>query len=330
MTRKSVFKPRVLLAQALIFILAIFGQFGCSLAVSAVGSLFTADDICRAYYTIVPPSGSATTASFPSYANVTDALQENLDRKKDDYTDKYNAQKVLALVTKVYPDSASYDTATKDIVTYCTYDIQTRSLVAQNISEKEQERARNAIQSFNSGVSNAVARQQFEEIYSSDEWDPSNVAAKGMLSWFYVICNNIFYVTCQLVVWWFVIQTAFDGLYLVCDPIRPYIISPKKTGGNTSYGSSDNSSRSVLKRLCLPICSKAVAEATSGEDSKSGSYGKGNASSSNPFVVYLVKRAPTFIMLAVYLILVQMGYWTKIIGAVASVVSSLLNGILEM
>ena len=185
---------------------------------------------------------------------------------------------------------------------------------------------RTAVGNFNAASASSAATGVFESIYGAESWNPDTGLATEAMAVIYTVVNVIFTVVAQLIMWFFMAQSAFDLFYISFEPIRPFI-GPRDSGGGGLSG--NNGDGSFLGRVHIPICSHAAVEAANGSD-KGGINGGAGTNSSKAAISYVIKRAPLLITIAIYFILSVMGYWTKVIGWVADVVIKIFNFILSI
>ena len=185
---------------------------------------------------------------------------------------------------------------------------------------------RTAVGNFNAASASSAATDVFESIYGAESWNPDTGLATEAMAVIYTVVNVIFTVVAQLIMWFFMAQSAFDLFYISFEPIRPFI-GPKDSGGGGLSG--NNGDGSFLGRVHIPICSHAAVEAANSSD-KGGINGGAGTNSSKAAISYVIKRAPLLITIAIYFILSVMGYWTKVIGWVADVVIKIFNFILSI
>lgn len=184
---------------------------------------------------------------------------------------------------------------------------------------------RTAVGNFNAASASSAATDVFESIYGAENWNPDTGLATEAMAVVYTVVNVIFTVVAQLIMWFFMAQSAFDLFYISFEPIRPFI-GPRDSGGGLS---SNNGEGSLLSKIRIPICSNAAVEAANGSD-KGGLNGGAGTNSSKAAISYVIKRAPLLITIAIYFILSVMGYWTKVIGWVADLVIKIFNFILSI
>lgn len=214
---------------------------------------------------------------------------------------------------------ATYTKAIADLSSVCTYDATTDTLSASGNKSKFD----SVVSKFNANAVSQQAGSIFNDIYDMRDWDPSAGFASEALATVYSVINTIFYVGSQLLMWFFLLQTVCDGLYLVIEPVRPFI-GPKDSG----TGGGVNNGNGFISKIKLPIASKAAAEAANGGAVTAG--GANNGSSGNIFLSYAAKRFPVLLLVAVYLILVSNGYWIKVIQWVAGFVVQIINFIMNI
>lgn len=184
---------------------------------------------------------------------------------------------------------------------------------------------RTAVGNFNAAQASSAATDVFESIYGAENWHPDTGLATEAMAVIYSVVNVIFTVVAQIIMWFFMAQSAFDLFYISFEPIRPFI-GPKGSGESRA---NNNGGGGFWDKFCIPICSNAAVEAANGS-SKGGMDGGASTNSSKAAINYIIKRAPLLITIAIYFILSVMGYWTKVIGWVADFVIRIFNFILSI
>lgn len=268
-------------------------------------------------------SGITACAGIPSWEALTNLHNSAAPSQTDPNMEKaYRNWATLDSYYKAFGTKAAYDSAVKDLVAYVRYDPATDSLAAK--PNTKESAFTGAVSKFNSSAVSQQAEAMFKEIYDMDTWNPSAGQAANVLATIYKVVNTVFYVVAQLLMWCFLLQTGFDMLYLVIEPVRPFI-GPKDSGGG---GTVNNGAGGFLSKIHIPIASKAAAAAANGDGGVGGNNGGGGGGAI--FLSYGFKRFPILLMSAVYIILVANGYWTKVIAWVSSIVCNIINFFLNM
>ena len=187
-----------------------------------------------------------------------------------------------------------------------------------------------AISSFTGAIAQGTVTDAFSGTFDMSGWNPNAGVAGAAMSTMGNIVNQIFFIVSNLMMWLFMAQTGFDVLYLVVEPVRPFLT--KGDGGSAGLGGNASGSTGVLSKFRLPICSSSAVEAANGGTSGGGGLGGNGASAgkSKMVITYLISRAPVLILSAIYLILVTMGYWQQLIGWIAGFVIQALDWIMTL
>ena len=230
-------------------------------------------------------------------------------------------------IVNTFRDSAAFNDALKDVNSdYWVYDSTTHTLTPN--APGDQHKLDNAVGKFKSAAASAAADNAFGDIYDAQNWDPAAGVAGDFLQGVYGVVNTIFFAVSNIMLWFFLLQTGFDALYIVAEPIRPFI-GPSK--GSSSGGLGNNGSGgNILSKIRLPICSTAAEQACGGGGGGLGGNSAGGASAGNAFFSYALKRFPVLLCCAVYLILVTLGYWPKLISWVSSFAVEIIDFIMRI
>lgn len=307
--------------------------FSLSLQVFAASSAaFSVKDVYRLGVFIQNGSpigdSTATITDVPSWDEITKlaAVEDKDLPDADTEREAYIMHMTARSVVNTFQTSTAYTSATDGFGAVFQYTGQGDKLEAQD----GKTRLFDTMQSdFAAKVASARAGSTFRDIYDMKSWDPSSGGAATVLGHIYGVVNTVFYVCSQLLMWFFILQTGFDVIYLVFEPVRP-ILEPR--GGSGMGGLSATNAggdAGILSKIRLPIASHAAQQAASGD--AGGSPGGINAmGSQNIFLAYAIKRFPVIILCAVYIILVSNGYWISVIEWVAGFVVKILNFFLQL
>lgn len=254
----------------------------------------------------------------------TDTSQEEVNAYN---TTQYRNYKAACNIYSTFETQAGYEKATAKLQAIVRYNAVTDELIPVNASTKGQQDLSRAVDSFNSHVGTVTANNTINGVFDTGSFNPSAGLAAPWLDTFYTVVNTVFYVVSNATIWWFLAQTSFDMLYILCEPLRP-IIGPAGSGGIASgsgFGSQNAGWKGYANKAIsfLHLCSQDAAAACGG--SGGGGFGSQNASSKNPFFIYLQKRAPVVVFLGAYLVLVSAGWWPRIIARVAGLVARFLG-----
>ncbi|MEG2263378.1 MAG: hypothetical protein RSC43_00940 [Clostridia bacterium] len=253
--------------------------------------------------------------------------EAEMDEKKvSEYNQMQFARHKSAIAIRdTFQSQAAYDKAVAKVRSTTLYNGKTDELTPINTSVKGEQDLSRAKDKFNANLGSLVADQTINGIFDTGSFNPSAGAAAPFLDTFYMIVNTIFYVVSNVVIWWFLAQTSFDMLYIMCEPLRP-LIGPSKSGGGGGFSgqnASEGWQKTVSKAInILHLCSEDAANACGGGSS---GFGTQNAGSKNPWFAYFKTRAPVVIAVGSYLVLVSTGWWPKIIAWVAGLVTRLLG-----
>ncbi len=268
----------------------------------------------------------------PDWSVFQDAAEADAQTVNAFGPDQYQRYQNAVAVYRTFETRAAYERAVKKLRAYSiSYNAESDELIPANSTEKGKQDLARAVDSFNSAMGSQVAEGTISGIFDTQNFNPSAGAAAGFLDTFYMVVNTIFYVVSNVVIWWFLAQTSFDMLYIMCEPLRP-IIGPANSSGGGGFGSQNAMGGGGWKAYAhkafslLHLCSTDVASACGGGGG--GGFGQ-NASNSNPWVQYFKKRSVVVVCVGVYLVLVSAGWWPKIISWVAGIVTRLLGTIVH-
>lgn len=180
-----------------------------------------------------------------------------------------------------------------------------------------------AISSFTGAIAQGTVTDAFSSTFDMSGWNPNAGIAGAALATVGNIVNQIFFVLSNLMMLFFMVQTGADILYLIVEPVRPFLTK----GEGNSQGLGSNGNARVLSRIRLPICSSSAIEAAGGGGGGLVAGGQNGAGGGKGAMVlkYLASRAPVLILGAIYLILVTLGYWQRLIGWIAGFVVQALD-----
>lgn len=83
---------------------------------------------------------------------------------------------------------------------------------------------RTAVGNFNAAQASSAATDVFESIYGAENWHPDTGLATEAMAVIYSVVNVIFTVVAQIIMWFFMAQSAFDLFYISFEPIRPSLV----------------------------------------------------------------------------------------------------------
>lgn len=229
-------------------------------------------------------------------------------------------------IVSTFKTEAEYNKALTDVKNISwTYHSSNNTLEAD--APGDQHKLDNAVSSFKAAAAGAAANNAFGSIYDSQQWNPSEGVAGDFLQGVYGVVNTIFFVVSNLMLWFFLLQTGFDALYIIAEPVRPFI--GPKTGNGGGMGINNGGQGNFISKIHIPICSHAVEQACNGGGGLGGNNG-GGASAGNAFFSYALKRFPVLLCCAVYLILVTLGYWPRLISWVSQFAVQIIDFIMRL
>ena len=267
-------------------------------------------------------SGIVTQSDLPEW----DTIQSiaNMECQQDQHPTAYKMKNLASRVISTFNSAPAYNGAISTLKSMeWSYNLSfgftaTGSTVQTTLDSK--------IREFNASAASNSAEGAFGSIYDMSNFNPQAGEAQGFLNGVFKVINVIFYVAANLMIWFFLLQTTFDVLYLMFEWIRPFI-SSGRGGGAIAMGNNGNGGS--LSKFHIPICSEAAVEACNGHGN--GGFGNnGGGSKSNFMITYLVKRVPVILCCTCYIILVSMGYWTKLISWITGFVVQLISGIMTI
>lgn len=229
-------------------------------------------------------------------------------------------------IVNTFGESTAYQKATADLKGLSwTYEPTLHTL--EPVSTNDQHALDNAVSKFKSSAASAAANTAFGSIYDSQNWNPSAGVAGDVLQSIYGVINVAFYFIANCTIWFFLLQTGCDVLYILAEPIRPFI-APYNSGSSGSMG--NNGSGGFLSKFRIPICTTEVEQACNGGSGRLGGNSAGGAGAGNAFLSYGLKRFPVLICCAVYLILVTLGYWPKLISWISGFAIEIIDFFLRL
>lgn len=260
-----------------------------------------------------------------TWTNINNLASAKIDADKPELQEAVTMQNLARNIVATFGNEGEYKSATSNFDSVFEYTPGTDSL---SYKENKETKGKELQSEFAGKVSAAQAENTFQEIYDLNNWNPSAGVAASALAKVYNVVNTLFYVCAQLLMWFFIGQTALDVMYLAIEPLRP-ILEPKGgSGGGALAATNAGGDGGILSKIRLPLASHAAAEAANGG---SGGIGGVNAGGNqNLFFSYALKRFPVLILCAVYIILVSNGYWIKVISWVSGFVVKILNFFLHL
>lgn len=280
-------------------------------------------------------NGQNTTKGLPGWSELVAKSELAIDAATMTETEIAKINRAANIV-ETFKTSSAYDSATSKVKKAVVYDESIGDIVPVSDTTRGQQDFARAISHFNQQTGSKIAADAAGGIFDTESFRPDAGFATPFLDGFYMVVNTIFYVVSNVVIWWFLAQTSFDMLYIMCEPLRPYIgplasnVNPSGGGGGVGYGMSNDASgfnpSKVMKKAIsmLHLCSDDVAKAC-GSGSMNSGMGGNDAGSTNPWVRYFKSRAPVVVAVCAYLMLVSMGWWPKVIAWVAGWVTRLLG-----
>lgn len=267
---------------------------------------------------------TAKNADLATWGNINKLASVEIDADDSKLQEAVTMQNLARNVVATFGNAGSYQAATKDFDSVFTFTPKTDTL---SYKANKETRGKNMQSDFAGKVSAAQAGSTFQDVYDMNDWDPSAGVAASALSKVYNVVNTVFFVCSQLLMWFFLLQTGFDVLYLIFEPLRP-ILEPRGGSGGALAATNAGGDGGVLSKIRLPFASHAAQDAANGGSGGMGGVNAGGGQ--NIFIGYAVKRFPVLILCAVYLILVTNGYWIKVISWVSGFVVKIINFFLNL
>ena len=272
----------------------------------------------------ITPITNANIKSFITYDNLY-ALSAALSSNKilEQKTPKLRSYaQAASAILKGFSTQMEYETA---LTKLCSVEWETSLTMRtpQPAGSTQPNAVTAAISSFTGAIAQGTVTDAFSSTFDMSGWNPNAGIAGAALSTVGNIVNQIFFLLSNLMMLFFMVQTGADVLYLIVEPIRPFLT--KGEGNSSNLG--DNGNARVLSRIRLPICSSSAIEAAGGGGGGLAAGGQNGAGGGKGAMVlkYLASRAPVLILGAVYLILVTLGYWQRLIGWIAGFVVQALD-----
>lgn len=250
--------------------------------------------------------------SDPAYADPNDT-----DGKKDNATQKLAYSKEMMAM---YKTAANYQ---RDFIDKLGElgTITDGQFVSNDTSGSEQheKEIEKFISGFNTKAGSNAVGNTADKLFGTGNFDPQNNFMSPVMDWVYYIVNTLFNVCSQCLIWFFILQTGADALYITIDFVRGFLLPFNKA--NTAGGEGTHF---VKMRIVSQEAYDSVYGAAAG-DSSSGN----NAISKTKVMVYLMKRWPVALLAATYLVLLFGGWWPKLIQVMSGLVIGLLTYVLR-
>jgi hypothetical protein len=183
-----------------------------------------------------------------------------------------------------------------------------------------------AVAKFNSIMTRNAYNNLTEDVFGRD-FNPTNAITLAFQDSFASACNTIFNIAAQALMLLFLVQTAFDVLYLVIPALQPILGSANSSSapGGGSAGVAKGGSFKLQFNL---VSNEAIDAANRSSTGTTGGAGSGNITETVTALKYIINRAPTFILAASYIVLAVTGIWPKIISAVSAFVAQIFNALI--
>ena len=262
------------------------------------------------------------------YTNIENLAKElaNNQISSRDMPTKYRYACIASNIYKGFPNSAVYNSALAKLCAAKWEAPLSTMTPASTVNDPNS--VTKAVSSFTGAIAQGTVTDAFSGTFDMSGWNPNAGVAGAAMSTMGNIVNQIFFIVSNVMMWLFMAQTGFDVLYLVIEPIRPFLTNG--AGGGAGIGNASGNT-GILSKFRLPFCSSSAVEAANGGTSGGGLGGNGAAASKSKMVItYLISRAPVLILSAIYLILVTMGYWQQLIGWIAGFVIQALDWIMTL
>lgn len=250
--------------------------------------------------------------SDPEYRDPND-----VDGKKDNATQKLAYSKEMMAM---YKTAANYE---RDFIEKLGElgEIKDGQFVSKDTSGSEQheKEIEKFISKFNTKAGSNAVGNTADKLFGTGNFDPQNNFMSPVMDWVYYIVNTLFNVCSQCLIWFFILQTGADSLYITIDFVRGFLLPFNKA--NTAGGEGTHF---IKMRIVSQEAYDSVYGAAAG-DSSSGN----NAISKTKVMVYLMKRWPVALLAATYLVLLFGGWWPKLIQVMSGLVIGLLTYVLR-
>lgn len=270
--------------------------------------------------------GSLTSSDIPSWAML-NGLAAYHGKIASDYPTVKRCCATASQIIETFKEQSKYNKACNDIRGIgWSYDPETETITPT--ASGDEYKLGKALTKFKSTAANASATNAFDSIYDNGNWNPEAGVAGDFMNSVFSVVNVIFYCVSNLMIWFFLAQTGLDMLYIIAEPVRPFI-EPRNGGGSSGGFGANNGEKFSLSKIHIPICSHAV-QAACGESGGGLGGNQASGSGNNAFIKYAIARFPVLICCAVYLILVTMGYWPKLIGWISQFAVQIIDAIMNI
>lgn len=180
-----------------------------------------------------------------------------------------------------------------------------------------------AVNKINGVMTRCASNNLTADVFSTESFDPTNAVVLGAMNTFSMWCNTLFSMTARAMFILFLVQTGFDCLYMTIDFMQP-VLAPANSGSSTGSGNGVAKLPDWFPKVNL-VSGEAIEAANKGTSGTSTSGG--GISQSNTAIKYLMLRAPRFLLVASYLVLVVTDLWPRCISFVSALFTRVLTTI---
>lgn len=159
-----------------------------------------------------------------------------------------------------------------------------------------------------------------------DDFNPTNAITLAFQESLSMACNTIFNLAAQMLMLFFLVQTAFDALYLTIPALQP-VLGPANSSSAPGGGGAGVAKGGAFKIQFNLVSNEAVDAANRSSTGTTGGAGSGSILETVIALKYIVNRAPTFLLAASYIVLAVTGIWPKMISAVSAFVAQIFNAL---
>lgn len=183
-----------------------------------------------------------------------------------------------------------------------------------------------SVSKFNSIMTRHAYNKLTNDVFGRD-FNPTNAITLAFQDSFAMACNTIFNIAAQALMLLFLVQTAFDVLYLVIPALQP-ILGAANSSSAPGGGSAGVAKGGSFKLQFNLVSNEAIDAANRSSTGTTGGAGSGSITETVIALKYIINRAPTFILAASYIVLAVTGIWPKIISAVSAFVAQIFNALI--
>ena len=181
------------------------------------------------------------------------------------------------------------------------------------------------VSKFNSVMTRHAYNSLTEDVFG-DDFNPTNAITLAFQSSFAMACNTIFNLAAQALMLLFLVQTAFDVLYLTIPALQPVLGAANGNSAAGGGGAGVATTGKFSLKINL-VSNEAIDAANRSSTGTTGGAGSGSIFETVIALKYIINRAPTFILGASYIVLAVTGIWPKMISAVSAFVAQIFNAL---